>query len=123
MGSTDRQVITKINSEVEEVTGIKGIKASWQNIWQQEVTPNLWKEAKKKATNKSGVVNNSLKHKWSPSALIIFVERREDLKPARKVLYEKFGQNVTDSYGNEDAYPTWPGSAQMKFVPMADRNM
>ena len=49
--------------------------------------------------------------------------RREDLKPARKILYEKFGQNVTDSYGNEDAYPTWPGGTQMKFVPMADRNM
>ena len=111
MGTTEGQVTTKINSELEGVTGIKGIKASWQNIWQQEVTPNLWKEAKKKSTGNLGVVNNSIKHKWSPSALVIFVKRREDLKPARKVLYEKFGQNVTNSYGNEDAYPTWPGGA------------
>ena len=91
MGSTEGQVITKINSELEEITGIKGIKASRQNVWQREVTPNLWKEAKNKATDKAGVVNNSIKHKWSPSALIIFMARREDLKPARKVLYEKFG--------------------------------
>ena len=123
MGSTEGQVVTKINAELETVTGIKGIKASWQNIWQREVTPNLWKEAKKKATDQSGAINNSIKHKWSPSALNIFVKKREDLKPARKILYEKFGRNVTDSYGNEDAYPTWPGGAQMKFVPMADRNM
>ena len=123
MGSTEGQIVTKINAKLEELTGIKGIQASWQNIWQKEVTPNLWKEAKKKATDNSGTVNNSIKHKWSPSALSIFVTRREDLKPARKVLYEKFGRNITDSYGNEDAYPTWPGGAQMKFVPMADRNM
>ena len=123
MGSTEGQVVTKINTELETVTGIQGIRASWQNIWQRDVTPGLWREAKKKATDQSGVVNNSLKHQWSPSALSIFVTRREDLKPARKVLYEKFGKNVTDSYGNEDAYPTWPGGAQMKFVPMADRNM
>ena len=123
MGSTEGQVTTKINAELEGVTGIKGIQASWQNIWQREVTPSLWKEAKKKATDSSGVVNNSVKHQWSPSALVIFVERREDLKPARKALYKKFGRNVTDSHGNEDAYPTWPGGAQMKFVPMAHRNM
>ena len=123
MGSTEGQVVTRINAELETVTGIKGIKASWQNVWQKDVTPSLWKEAKKKATDQSGVINNSVKHQWSPSALVIFVTRREDLKPARKVLYEKFGRNVTDSYGNQDAYPTWPSGAQMKFVPMADRNM
>ena len=123
MGSTEGQVVTKINDELEEITGIKGIKTSWQNIWQRDVTPSLWKEAKKKATDNSGVINNGIKHKWSPSALCIFVTKREDLKPARKVLYEKFGRNVTDSYGNDDAYPTWPGRSQMKFVPMADRNM
>lgn len=123
MGSTEGQVITNINKELENITSIKGIKVSWQNVWQRNVTPNLWKEAKKKATDSSGVINNNLKHQWSPSALCIFVTKREDLKPARKVLYEKFGRNVTDSYGNVDAYPTWPGGAQMKFVPMADSKM
>ena len=63
MGSMDGQVVTRINAKLEEITGIIGIKASWQNVWQCEVTPNLWKEAKKKATNKSGFVSNSLKHK------------------------------------------------------------
>ena len=123
MGSTVGQVITRINAELEEFTGIQGIQASWQNVWQREVTTDLWKEAKKRTMDKSGFVNNSLKHKWSPSALIIFVSHREDLKPARKILYKNIGRNVTDSYGNIDAYPTWPGGTQMKFVPMADRNM
>ena len=49
--------------------------------------------------------------------------QREDLKPARKILHKKIGQNVTDSYENTDAYLTWPGGTQMKFVPMADKNM
>ena len=34
MGSTEGQVVTKINTELETVTGIQGIRASWQNIWQ-----------------------------------------------------------------------------------------
>ena len=45
------------------------------------------------------------------------------VKQARKILYQKYGRNVEDQFGNKDAYPTWPGGAQMKFVPHTENNM
>ena len=45
------------------------------------------------------------------------------VKQARNTLYKKYGRNVEDEFGNKDAYPTWPGGAQMKFVPHAENNM
>ena len=51
---------------------------------------------------------------------MIFVPNRSDVGKARKKLYEAFGTKVEDEHGNKDAYPVWPGGAQMKFVPCTD---
>ena len=42
---------------------------------------------------------------------------------ARTALHKKNRQNVVDEHGNQDADPTWPGGAQMKFISHLERNM
>ena len=123
MGSTENQVTTKLNEELEKITNTPGIRVSYQNVYHREATATLWKEAKEKATDKTGHTNNNLKHQWAPAALTIFIPDYKHAKSVRKTLYTNFGQNVEDDHGNKDAYPTWPGGAQMKFVPLADRKM
>ena len=54
---------------------------------------------------------------------MIFVPNRSDVGKARKKLYDSFGASVEDDHGNKDAYPVWPGGAQMKFVPCAENRM
>ena len=123
MGSTEKQVLGKINTELEEITGIEGIRASIQNIYHRGVTTALWKEARSMATKADGKIDNTLKHMYAPSGIQIFVPERTMVKKAQNILYQKYGRNVEDEFGNKDAYPTWPGGAQMKFVPHAENNM
>ena len=92
-------------------------------MYHREATAALLKEAKEKAKVKTGHTNNNLKHQWAPAALTIFIPDCKYAKSVQKTLYEKFGQNVEDDHGNKDTYPTWPGGAQMKCVPLADCNM
>ena len=68
-------------------------------------------------------IDNTLKHIYAPSGIQIYFPERTMVKQARKFLYQKYGRNVEDKFGNKDAYPTWSGGAQMKFVPHAENNM
>ena len=69
MGSTEKQILGKINEELEEITGIEGIRASIQNIYHRGVTPALWKEARSMATGKNGKIDKTLKHIYAPSGI------------------------------------------------------
>ena len=75
------------------------------------------------STQADGKIDNTLKHIYAPSRIQIYVPERIMVKQARNILYQKYGRNVEDEFGNKDAYPTWPGGAQMKFVPHAENNM
>ena len=124
MGSPENQDIRQINQKMEELTGIKGAQASFQNIYQRDTSQTLQKEAEERAKvglNPREV--NRIKHAWALAAVMIFVPNRSNVGTARKKLYEAFGTNVEDKHGNKDAYPIWPGGAQMKFVPCADNRM
>ena len=124
MGSTENQDICQINGKMEELTGVEGAQASFQNIYQRDISPALWKEAEERAKvglNPREV--NRMKHAWAPAAIMIFVPNRSNVGKARKKLYKAFGANIEDEHGNKDAYPVWPGGAQMKFVPCAENRM
>ena len=123
MGSTERQDITEINKHLGAATGFDDIRVSYENIYHQGVTQKLWKNAVNKSKDLNPPYKNRVKHQWAPAGLMVFVTKKEDVGPARKKLYEMYGRNVTDVHGNTDAYPIWPGGAQMKFVPQAERNM
>ena len=123
MGSTEKQDIREINKELENVTGFKGIRVSYQNIYIQRVSQRLWKDAVNRSKDLQHREQSRIKHKWAPAGLTVFVTKKEHVGPARKHLYEIYGKNVTDEHGNIDAYPTWPGGAQMKFVPQLEKNL
>ena len=123
MGSTEKQDTTEINKELKKITGFKGIRVSYENIYHQGITQKLWKTAVEKSKDLEKPHKNRVKHQWAPAGLMVFVTKKEDVSPARKTLYEMYGRNFTDSYGNTDAYPIWPGGAQMKFVPQSEKNM
>lgn len=123
MGSTEKQDICEINKELEKITGFKGIRVSYENIYFQKVTQRLWKEAVNCSKDFNPPEKNRVKHQWAPAGLMVFVTKKEHVGPARKSLYEMYGKNVIDKHGNTDAYPTWPGGAQMKFVPQLEKNL
>ena len=124
MGSTEKQDTVEINKELENITGFEGIKVSYENIYHhRRITQKLWKVAVNKSKDLEKPDKNRVKHQWAPSGLMVFVTKKEDVGPAQKKLYKMYGRNVTDAYGNTDAYLTWPGGAQMKFVPQSERNM
>ena len=123
MGSTEQQDTQEINKELEKITGFEGIRVSHENIYIQKVSQRLWKEAVHRSKDFNPPEKNRVKHQWSPAGLTVFVTKKEHVGPARKSLYEMYGKNVTDEHGNTDAYPTWPGGAQMKFVPQLERNL
>ena len=123
MGSTEKQDLRVINEHLETITGVSGATCSYQYLYHRNVTPALWRQALQQADLGGGALDIKKKHRWAPAAVQFFVPNREDVVKVRKVLYERYGKNVTDEHGNTDAYPTWPGGAQMKFVPHAESNM
>ena len=97
---------------MEELTGVTGAQASFQNVYQRDISPTLWKEAEERAkVSLNPRETNRIKHSWAPAAIMVFVLNRRDVGTARKKLYEAFGTNVEDEHGNKDAYPVWPGGA------------
>ena len=58
------------------------------------------------AIGADGKINNSRKHIYAPSGIQIYVPDQTMVKPARKILYQKYGRNVEDEFGNKDAYLT-----------------
>lgn len=49
IGLTVKQDICPIQGKIEEITGVKGAGASFQYMYQKEVTPSLWNKAEQKA--------------------------------------------------------------------------
>ena len=45
MGSTEKQDTVEINKELENITGFKRIKVSYENIYHHGISQKLWKVA------------------------------------------------------------------------------
>ena len=87
MGSTENQDICQINEKMEELTGVEGAQASFQNVYQQDISPALWKEAEERekvGLNPREV--NRIKHALAPAAIMVFVPNRSNVGKARKII-------------------------------------
>lgn len=77
VGSSEDQDLEILNQRLEQVTGIRGIEASFQNINQAGITNDFWKTANEKATATMTSKNSReflrCKYKWAPNAIAIYV--------------------------------------------------
>mmetsp|Transcript_13639 Transcript_13639/g.25658 ORF Transcript_13639/g.25658 Transcript_13639/m.25658 type:complete len:157 (-) Transcript_13639:671-1141(-) len=113
-GSSENQDYELLNEKLEKNTGIKGIKASFQNINQSGTTQEFWKIANKKAMNvnenKNSKAHLHCKYKWSPKALEFFVPDEDKVDSARQTMINMFGKF------KDEADPIGSDGSKMRFL-------
>ena len=118
-GSTEGMNEQLINSKLENVVGIQGIRVSYQTIHQPGITKQLWDNAnrKAKATKAPHMSRDFLdkKYAWAPEGLGVYVNNIEIADLARKKMMSMYG--TTNDQGIP---PIWPGGECMRFVPLKD---
>jgi len=113
-GSSEKKVLTTINRNLPNELKCKA-EISWQYIKQHGVIDYLWDDAnnfgEKKVGKKSNQFNK-IKFSMGPSALILYVANKEDVKAARKTLLTVYGKEF------DEKWPQWCDGSRMKFVPL-----
>ena len=116
-GSTEGMNEEIINSKLETIVGIPGIRVSYQSIHQPGISKKLWDNANRKAdsTKAKRYSRDYLdkKYAWAPEGLGIYVNNVADADAARKKMMTLYGS--TDPNG---VPPTWPGGECMRFIPL-----
>ena len=113
-GSSEKKVITTINNNLQNELKCKA-EVSWQYMKQTGITDKLWDEANEYAEKKVGKKAqqfNRIKFSMGPSALIVYVANKSDVKATRKLLLTVYGKEF------EDKWPQWSDGSRMKFVPL-----
>ena len=113
-GSSEKKVITTINKNLQDELNCKA-EVSWQYMKQSGVTEKLWDEANEYAEKKVGTKANQfnrIKFSMGPSALIVYVANKSDVKTTRKLLLTVYGKEF------ENKWPQWSDGSRMKFVPL-----
>ena len=119
-GSTKGMNEQLINSRLENVVGIPGIRVSYQTIHQPGITKQLWDNAyrKARATTTSPTSRDFLdkKYAWVPEGLGVYVTNSGIADMARKKMMAMYG--TTNEHG---VPPVWPGGEEcMRFVPLKE---
>ena len=117
IGSSERGEYKTLNNELKSIITKPRIEASFQTISQDKVSSAIWGKANAKA-EAEGVPPKSkqsrtIKYKYSPSALVVYVDKREHMKEARRVLYDKYG-----TLEENNSWPTMPDGSKMLFTPI-----
>jgi len=88
-GSSEKKIITTINKNLQNELKCKA-EISWQYMKQTGITDQLWDEANEYAEKKVGKKAqqfNRIKFSMGPSALIVYVANKKDVKTAKKLLW------------------------------------
>ena len=112
-GSSNGQDTVTLNRTLSQIIGVEA-EVSWQNITDMQVRKKLWEQANTKAEEIAGNHNgtyNSVKAKWSPSSLQVYVNDEANKKTAQKLLLSQYGKVV------DGKWPEFPDGSRMKFVP------
>ena len=93
------------------------VEASFQTISQDKISSLIWEKANSKAeaadTSPKSKFARTIKYKFSPSALSVYVDKKEHVKTTRWTLYDKYG-----TIEDKNAWPTMPDGSKMLFVPI-----
>ena len=113
-GSSEKKDTTTINKTLSDELGVAA-EVSWQYIKQDKITNELWDKANEQATKmvgKNSKQYNRVKFSWAPAALVVYVANKEDVKPAKRLLLQKYGKEV------DEMWPQWCDGSRMKCVPL-----
>lgn len=118
-GSTEGMNEMLINSRLETIVGVPGIRVSYQTIHQPGITKQLWDNANRKAKSTRAAPNSrgflDKKYAWAPEGLGVYVSNDDIADIARKKMMSMYG--ITNEHG---VPPVWPGGECMRFIPLKD---
>ena len=121
LGSTERGEYTTLKANIAALTNVN-TELSFQTVYQHEISQKYWGIAKEKANNSDSNPNGKLHKKVlylnSPSALIAYVDKRENIKTARRKLFDLFG-TLTE----QGDWPVVSDGSRMRFVPIMKNDL
>ena len=95
MGSSKRGDYKTLNKELTKLNPHVKIEVSFQTISQDKVSSLIWEKANSRAEAEGippkSKLSRTMKYKFSPSALIAYVDKKEHVKETRRTLYDKYG--------------------------------
>ena len=117
-GSSEDQDLDLLNKKLAEVTGIRGIEASFQNVNQKGITNDFWRIANEKAEATMSYKNSReylrCKYRWAPNAIVFYVPKADMVVEARKKMIQMYGKEA----GKGDS--KWPDGTEMRFLPLKE---
>ena len=115
VGTTERGDYTTIQETISSVTGTE-TEVSYQFVNQDGVSQRVWKYAREQAElyypDPVSKEHKRIKFSYAPSALVVYVAKKEAIKMARRTLVKKYGKLV------ENHWPIMPDGSRMRFVPI-----
>ena len=95
VGSSERGDYTSLNKTLKNITKVTKTEVSYQTVGQNNVSSKMWQKAYDKAmayeSNPNAKAHRSMKYKFSTPALMIYVDKKEHVKKAKRNLFDKFG--------------------------------
>ena len=117
-GSTEKGDYTTLKQSIREITGIN-IELSYQTINQRGITNKIWKAAREIAEkdfpNPKSKLHKQVKFKYAPTGLVAYVGSLGEVKKARKILDDNFGQLMNN------LWKRGPDGSRMRFTPILQR--
>ena len=117
MGSSERGDYKTLNEELQENFPNARVEVSFQTINQEKVSSQIWAIANSKAeatgTQPKSKASRTIKYKNSPSALVVYVDKKEHIREIKRTLYDNYG-----TIENENTWPTMPDGSTMLFAPI-----
>ena len=114
-GSTERGEYSTIKESLVDITDVT-TEASWQVVNQKDVSNRIWERATSKAIEAQRNPNHRLhkrtKFRYAPSALVVYVAKKEHVKDATMKLYEAYGKTI------DGHWPTLKDGSKMRFIPI-----
>ena len=105
IGSSERGEYQTLNNEIKLLHTNTKVEASYQTINQDKVSSVLWDRANRRVesegTSPTSKQARMIKYKFSPTALVVYVDKREHVKDVRRALFDKYGAQDIDSPGQQ----------------------
>ena len=115
VGTTERGEYSTIQKSISKYAGT-ATEVSFQFVNQEGVSARIWKHAREQA-EKSYPEPTSKEHKrvkfsYAPSALVVYIAEKKNIKIARRRLITKFGK-IKDGH-----WPQMDDGSRMRFIPI-----